>query len=411
MTTTDKPIDPCSTPFGPQPQDALQELLDKLEPVDSETLPWHAAAGRILAQSVDSDRDSPPCDVSAMDGFALRLSDIGTDPIDIADEVMIGRESPLLPPGKALRIVTGGHVSPDVETIIIREHVDEHDGKITLSPEAVANAAQGRHIRRCGENVKVGDNLFQPGIQITPAVQATLTSLGAPKPTVHRQVRVGIMVTGDEIHAPEDTPEAWQIRDSNGPTLRALIDSVPWAQVVEHRRIKDSLSELESAFKDLLTCCDVTFMSGGVSMGGRDFVPTMVERCGGKRVFHRIPVRPGKPLLAAVGPDGQAIMGLPGNPVSVLTTARRFGVPVMAKRAGLADPLGRRTLVRVFESDGKTLPLWWYRQVKVDHDGRATLLNTQGSGDYVSAAYSDGFIEIPPGSDSQGAWPFYAWTP
>src|SRR5262249_15024863 len=125
-------------------------------------------------------------------------------------------------------------------------------------------------------------------------------------------------------------------------------------------------------------------------------------------VFHRLPIRPGKPLLGAFGPRGQTVFGLPGNPVSSLVTARRFAIPVLSLRAGQV----RREnppITQLENDDGHKLALWWFRLLRRSGDGRAQLVETHGSGDLVSLARSDGFIEVPPSQSSSGPRPYFAW--
>ena len=151
-------------------------------------------------------------------------------------------------------------------------------------------------------------------------------------------------------------------------------------------------------------------------MGDRDYVPAAVAQAGCTIVFHRLPIRPGRPILGALGPRGQAVLGLPGNPVSVLVTARRLGMIVLRRLGGLRDidpPAPTVTLTAAAaELLGETpLRLWSYRPVQLASADRAELVIARSSGDFVAAARSDGFIEVAPGGVGRGPWPFYAWSP
>ena len=145
-------------------------------------------------------------------------------------------------------------------------------------------------------------------------------------------------------------------------------------------------------------------------MGHHDCVPKAIERAGATRVFHRLPQRPGKPLLGAVGPSGQGVLGLPGNPVSVMVAARRFGAAVLRRLAGFSEPQPAVPMVRLREPDGERLALWWHRLVRLVGDGEAELVTSKGSGDLVSAARSDGFVVMPPDGVGEGPWPYYDWA-
>jgi molybdopterin molybdotransferase len=144
-------------------------------------------------------------------------------------------------------------------------------------------------------------------------------------------------------------------------------------------------------------------------MGDRDFVPGVVRELGGEVLFHRVPQRPGGPVLGAALPDGRAILGLPGNPLSVISTGRRLLAPVLRVQAGCAaDP--PPPSVTLVEHDGRRLDMWWFRLVRLVSPGIAELVSTTSSGDFAAAARADGFIEIPPGQAGVGPWPFYGWS-
>ncbi len=386
---------------------ALDALLARIGPAGIEQVEWPAAPGRVLAQPVLADRDSPPCDVSSMDGYAVRIADLCRGRLEVGGDVPVGAPAASLPPGQALRIVTGAMVPPGAEAVLKREDVVEHSDHIIV-PRESASARAGQYIRRAGENVKAGEPVISAGTRITPPVMAALAGFGCARVAVHRKVRVGVLVTGDELLPPESRPERWQIRDSNGPALRGLLAAFPWCDLAEYRHERDEADRIAGAMRELLRTCDAVLLTGGVSMGTRDCVASVVQAAGAGVVFHRLPIRPGKPILAAVGPEGQAILGLPGNPVSVLVTARRFGVPVLAKRAGLRD-LAAPPTVEIAEGDEERLDLWWYRPVRRVGAGAAALVPNRGSGDYAAVAHSDGFVELPPGASAKGRRPFYRW--
>ena len=142
-------------------------------------------------------------------------------------------------------------------------------------------------------------------------------------------------------------------------------------------------------------------------MGDTDYVPAAISSIGGEVVFHRLPIRPGKPILGAhLG--STLILGLPGNPVSVAVTARVFGVPLLGKLAGLTSP-PVQPLVHLSSADDKQLPLTWYRLIEVDSAGRTQLVTSQGSGDLVSLARSAGFVTVAAGQSGPGPWPLTLW--
>lgn len=390
------------------PAEALEAHLSKLGPVGIEMLGWRDACGRVLAEPLVADRPSPPSDVSAMDGYAVRLADLARGRLDVAGDVFVGRPAPPMPQGKTLRIVTGALIPAGAEAVVRREDVVEHGDHITIGPETL-HTQRGQYIRRAGENARAGEAIVPAGTVIAPPVMAAMATFGAARVSVYRRVRVGVLITGDELLPPDGRPEPWQLRDANGPALRAMIACRPWCELRDCRHVADEPEPMSAALRELLRDCDAVFITGGVSMGGRDHVPSVVQAAGAEIIFHRLPQRPGKPILAAVGPAGQAILGLPGNPVSVMVTARRFGVPALAKRAGLTDPAPSPPAVTLAPDDGRRLDLWWYRPVRLAAAGLAEFLDLRSSGDVAATARSDGFIELPPGEGGSGPWAFYAW--
>lgn len=391
------------------PAQALDALLARLEPVGTEVVGWRDAAGRVLAEPVQADRDSPAHTVSAMDGYAVRLSDLSPEPLPVAGEVTTGAEPPALPEGAALRIFTGGGVPRGAEAVVRREDVDETSARIQLRIPAEA-ITRGQNIRQQGENLSAGETVTRGGAVVQPAVMSALASFGHVRVRVHQRVRVGVLVTGDELLPPQSQPRPWQVRDSNGPALEAMFADLPWLHWQSVVHAPDRLEVLVEALAEQLARCEVVLLSGGVSMGDHDHVPAALQAVGGEVAFHRLPIRPGKPLFAAVGPAGQAVVGLPGNPVSVMVTARRFACAVMRRRGGFAQPLPVPMCVRLAQADGKTLPLWWYRPVRLVEPGVAVLVAGQGSGDVVSAARSDGFVEVPKGASGEGPWAYWSWS-
>ncbi len=389
--------------------DAIGKMLPLVTPLGVETVDWRLAAGRILAEPIVTDRPSPPSDVSAMDGYAMRLADVATPRLAVASSVLPGRPAPSLPPDSCVRIMTGAVVPPEADLVIRREDVTENETHIAVNPAVIPTLKHGLSIRRRGENAPAGAQAISAGTLITSPILSAIVSFGVAKVAVHRRVRVALLITGDELLPPESPAEPWQIRDSNGPALIALLGRCPWIEIVSHQRIADDEAQLLHAVKKAIASSDAILLTGGVSMGTHDFVPAVLREAGCSIVFHKLPIRPGNPVLGAVGPAGQPIFGLPGNPQSVMVTARRIAMPLLARRSGLSE-ITPPAAVTLREHDGKSIKLAWSRPVKITAPGEATLVDTKGSGDIISAARSDGFVEIPPEQNGTGPWPFYAWS-
>lgn len=439
-------------------------MLAHVEAVLAEEVSLAEGCGRVLAADICSDRPSPAMDYSAMDGFAIRTTDLARGvPTDAANppvfevvgEVRIGREPPVLPPTgwrtpssacaiegggtpacaplPALRIVTGAPIPPGADAVVMREHTrDVSSGTcpcFTIDPQRLGAVSPGANIRRVGENARAGDIVLRAGQVISAAAVGTLAAVGRVRVPVSARVRVAVFSTGDELVDVAGTPTQWQVRDSNGPALAAFLASRPWLAPMPVGRLPDEPGLLRERIAAALAQADALLLTGGVSMGDRDFVPRVLRELGAEVVFHKVPQRPGRPVLGAVVPASsmssstasaaeaarpKPVLALPGNPVSVLVTARRIALPVLAAMAGIpSERLGPRAAVRLSNPDGKSLPLWWHRLVRlagVDATGVvcAELVDLRGSGDLIAAGGSDGFVEIPPG-EVGGSGVFFGW--
>jgi molybdopterin molybdotransferase len=388
------------------PEEAIIALCGRINRLGTESVALSAASGRILAESLVTDRDSPPCDVSSMDGFALRLTDTSAASVPTCGESVPGRSPPKLLPGHAVRIVTGAPLPQAADVVIPIEQLTESSGSIQISPSQHA-LKPGQNIRRQGENLSGGSQFATAGELCTPPLVAAMVAFGQRTLSVFRRVRISIVNTGQELVGVDKVPSQWQIRDSNGPSIAALFAAHAWVDCESNVRVPDEPEQIEAMLSDRFARCDAVILTGAVSVGPYDHVPAILQKLGCVVEFHRLPLRPGKPVLGGVGPSGQVIFGLPGNPVSALVCARRLALPVLAHQAGVA----RRespAMMRL-ENDGATLPLWWYRLVRCSGDGLVQPVETHGSGDLVSLARSDGFVEIPPNCTGEGPWPYFPW--
>ncbi|CAN5841203.1 molybdopterin molybdotransferase MoeA [soil metagenome] len=425
----DAPLPAATSPAGfDSPAAALAALLERIRPLalggqsaagNTEVRRLRSVTGRILAEPVRAERPSPAVDVSAMDGFAVRCADLRDGVrLRIAGEVRIGVPPPPCPPGACLRIVTGGGLPQGADAIIKVEDARENDAAITVDAALRGATTPGRFIRRAGENCAEGAIVAAAGTLITPAVAAALALAGAAAPKVVRPLHVGIISTGDElanVDADVSTLQPHQVRDANGESLRAFLSQHRWIGALTALRVGDDPAPLRAALQGdagLLTRCDAILITGGVSMGPRDAVPAVLEALGVTAVFKGVPQRPGKPILAGVSADGSPVLGLPGNPLSVLVTARRFALAALARRAGLStagNPIFTPAAVTLVKSDDAALPLWWHRPARLVSPGVAEVIDVRSSGDAIGAALSDGFVEVPPGAVGTGPWPWWGW--
>ncbi len=387
-------------------QAAIGRLASQLDVVAEETVPVDAAEGRILSQALLADRDSPALDVSAMDGYAIHIASTKSATLRVQATSAAGKAPLELETGAAIRIFTGAPVPAGADCVVRREDTLEGDDEVTLQLP-LDQLQPGKHIRRRGENSQGGGSVLEAGTLLNSAAMGAVASFASAHVSVFRRPRVAVLNTGDELVAAGQPAQPWQIRDSNGPLLTSWLGRLPWVQLAGRRPVIDRLQDVQQALDQALNDADAVILTGGVSMGDADYVPEAIQQIGGEIVFHRLPIRPGKPILGALR-AGKLILGLPGNPVSVAVTARRFGLPLLTHLAGGTET-APEPLVQVPEADDKQIDLIWYRLVRLDSSGRARLVESRGSGDLVSLGASHGVIEVAAGQSARGQWPLFAW--
>ncbi len=311
------------------PQAAWERLLPILAPLAAVRLERRQAAGRVLAGPVVATTDLPPCDLSALDGFAL-AGEAGEDGgFPILGTLFAGDPvGSTLPQGSAMRIMTGSAVPLGADRVVAVEETSCAEDRVRPQLEVPPGAA----IRRQGEIVRRGAELLPQGVLLTPAALALLASQGIAEVEVHGAPRLALLLTGNEIVPPAATPAAGQLRDSHSDFLLAELASlrVP----VESLGIaRDDPSLLAERLRTGLASSDVVLCCGGVSMGEADFLAPVLARLGFHTLFHGVAIQPGKPLLVAHR-GAQLVFGLPGNPASVMVAYWLFVRPALRRLLG-----------------------------------------------------------------------------
>jgi len=305
------------------PVDKAREFIGRfLSPVTAaERVHVRAALGRVLAEDVISPLDVPAHDNSAMDGYAVRFTDLRKDAevtLKIAGTAFAGQPfSGSMKPGECVRIMTGGVVPKGADTIVMQEHVTAKDKQVTIG----GGHKPGQNLRRAGEDLKAGQPALARGQALRPAEIGLIASLGIPEVSVFRQLRVAFFSTGDELRSIGTPLKEGQIYDSNRYTLHGMLTRLN-CEVIDMGVVPDDPKLLEKAFDEAAAVADVVITSGGVSVGEADFVKDLLNQMG-EVVFWKIAMKPGRPL--AYGKIGHAhFFGLPGNPVSVMVTFYQF---------------------------------------------------------------------------------------
>lgn len=313
--------------------EAQQRIAAQITPIGGmEQLPIRSALGRILAVPVISTINVPPYTNSAMDGYALRGSDLpagGTARLRVIGRAMAGTPfDGTVNPGEALRIMTGAAMPSGTDTVLMQERVQVDGEHIVVSP----GHKPGENVRQAGEDMAIGSTVLEPGKQLLPAELGVLASLGIAEVRVYRRLRVAFFSTGDELKSLGEPLEAGQIYDSNRYTLHGMLTRLG-VELLDLGVIRDDRDAIRNAFHDAAAHADVVITSGGVSVGEADFVKQTLDELG-QVDFWKIAMKPGKPL--AFGNIADAVFfGLPGNPVSVMATFYQFVQPALQKLMGM----------------------------------------------------------------------------
>jgi molybdopterin molybdotransferase len=366
----------------------VHEALARLAAVSplnrTETLPLDLALGRVLAEPVRLDGDQPPFDRVTMDGFAVRLP--GGPSFRIVADIAAGQTfAGTLAPGEAVRIMTGAP-APQGTTVVPLEATDGGpQGVVTVT----GPVAPGRNIAWRGEDGRTGTILLTPGTRLAPATLALAALAGAHQVIVHQQPRLALITTGDEVGGTGSAA----IRDSNGPYLTAFAASLGLALPKTH--VTDDGVALRAALARALEVSDVVITTGGVGPGDKDLVPRLATTFGLMPIFHQVAMQPGKPVFVGHRSDGKFLVGLPGNPVSVLATSLVILDPLLRRLQGQEPrPTLRLPLTAPARSKGRHLFLPGRRTAE-----GITPIAWNGSGDLIAAATGDALMSLPPDAD------------
>ncbi len=373
-------------------------VLAAVRALESEKVTLDEALGRILFSDVIAPEDVPPFQNSAMDGYAVKASDVTTPgaTLDVVGEVAAGVASEVqVEAGQAVKIMTGAPMPAGADTVVRVEDTSSDGAVVSIGPEV----AQGTSVRPAGGDILKGQPVFSAGTRLTPMHIGVLATIGVGEPEVTRRPRVAFMSTGDELTpVSEPTLRPGAIRDSNRPMLRALL-SEAGAELLDLGIVPDDPDTLRETLDRAARDADVIVSTGGVSMGDYD-VTKLVLRESADVDFLQVAIQPAKPF--AFGTIGDKLFfGLPGNPVSVLVSFENFLRPALLtmqratrvfrpRRAAIAGETlvtdGEKTVfvrVRVMESTDE-LP------VVVTSGG-------QSSNVLSAAANADAFAVVPRG--------------
>jgi molybdopterin molybdotransferase len=401
MTTNMLQRDPsCMDDFDPSSlltDDAMRLIQAQVAPTSGfECVGLRSALGRVLYEDVRSNLDVPGHTNSAMDGYAIRGSDIpadGTGTFELLGTAWAGRPYPMeVSAGQCVRIMTGAPLPTGADTVVIQERVQVEGERVRIG----ADNKSGQNVRHAGEDIAKDQTVLEAGRRLMPADLGLLASLGIGEVKVYRKLRVAFFSTGDELCSIGEDLKPGCVYDSNRYTLHGMLERLG-AETVDMGVIRDRRPDTFQAFEEAAKCADVIITSGGVSVGEADYVKECLDELG-QITFWKVAMKPGRPL--AFGRiDDAWFFGLPGNPVSVMVTFYIFVQPALRRLMGEsnAEPLyiEARCESKLRKKAGRTE---FQRGIlRRDDENRFTVTKTgaQGSGILTSMSQANCFIILP----------------
>ena len=386
----------------------IEQRVGDLPALESETIPLNESVGRVLARQITSDVDSPPHDKSVMDGFAVVSADIrsGMTQFRVLETIVAGT-MPTQPvvTGTVSRIMTGAPMPAGTDAVVMVElsnigYNDPTPDEVTLNWNGpVDKFTAGKHAMRRAQNFAKDQVIFPVGHRIRSVDVGLLAEVGAAQVDVIRMPQVAVLPTGDELVDCGLLPGDSQIRNSNGPMLKAICQNMG-AKVLDLGIGADSTEDLTAKIK-LGLDQHILLLSGGVSAGTMDLVPGILESLGVVQVFHKVKVKPGKPIFFGVlersGGKPCLVFGLPGNPVSSLIGVHLFVSTALRIMMGqtACRPVGRPAVLSAEHQTRGDRPTYWPGRLATDPDaapGAVEPLKWNGSSDLFSLGAAEGLI-------------------
>jgi molybdopterin molybdotransferase len=372
-------------------EQAFKIVMSSGNEMGTEVIPFSESLDRVLAGDVVSDMDMPPFNKSSVDGFACRKSDLGSD-MEIIETIPAG-VWPLRSVGKGecSRIMTGAPVPEGADCVVMVEHTE----LTSTRKMRFKGAFTKENIARKGEDVQKGDVVLRNGRIIRPQDIAVMASTGNTEVAVSKMPRIGVISSGSELVEPSEIPAISQIRNSNSSQLLAQI-SRAGASGKYYGIAADIEDETLSIVEKAISENDLVIITGGVSMGDFDFVPSVLEKAGVKILFSRIAVQPGKPTTFGLHPKS-VIFGLPGNPVSSFIQFELLIRPLIFKMMGHDwKPLNLRLPMNE-KFERRSSERMAFVPVTVTGEGFVSAVEFHGSAHISALPDATGIIAIPVG--------------
>jgi molybdopterin molybdotransferase len=378
--------------------EAILEIQSRCRPLPAVRVPLEEAFGRVLRETVLAVDDLPPFDCSTRDGYAIRLDD-GAESFEVVDTVHAADWKPRqLESGQAVRVATGAPLPCDNLRVVMQENVERDGHRIKLlKREAALN------LRKRGGEVKAGQPLLQPGVRLNAGRLALLAGAGCVQPLVGPRLRVGHFTTGDEIVPPGQPPRPGQIRDSNSILMHGLLQE--FTGELEQKPLQENFEAAWAQLDlDWIERADVLLISGGASVGEKDFTRALLERLRFEIIFAQVNVRPGRPLIFGVN-GSRLAFGLPGNPLSHFAVFHFAVAPALARLTGGGGPafFPGKLAAKLADEPCPRETLWPARQEWLRGEINLHPLPWASSGDLTCLAETNALIRVPANQGSLAA--------
>jgi molybdopterin molybdotransferase len=373
-------------------REAIRACLMPIQ--ETEKVRVRQALDRVLAEDIVPKIDVPARDNSAMDGYAVRFSDLqgGERVLSEVGTALAGRPfAGKLGPGECVRVMTGAVIPEGADTVVIQEAVRAEDGRVLIPGGQKAR----QNVRAAGEDLKTGVPVLAPGKLLRPAELGLIASLGIGEVRVRRRLRVAFFSTGDELASVGAALKEGEVYDSNRYTLHGMLARLG-VEITDFGVVRDEPAELERAFKKAAEGADAVITTGGVSVGEADFTRQLMAKVG-EVLFWKIAMRPGRPM--AFGKIGHSFLfGLPGNPVAVMVTFYAFVRDALLHLSGRTDDYAVPTLTAIASENLRKLPgrTEFQRGIVFREGGEWKVRTTgqQGSGVLRSMSQANCFIVL-----------------
>ena len=376
-------------------EEAQRTILEQINPLETEKVSVFQALNRVTPEDHIAPWDIPAADNSAMDGFTFSQKGLNDNRLKVTGFLPAGEvHTDPVQPGEAIRIMTGAPIPPDCDTVVPIEDVEENGAWISLPLTVKA----GAHVRKRGEDIGVGEVVIPAGSLLRPQEIGMLSAMGSTSLAVYRRPRVAILSTGDELLEPGSTPMPGKLINSNSYSLAAQVLDAggdPLLLGIAVDTMEATCEKIRSGLN-----ADLLVITGGISVGDRDFVKAAIEQMGGSIAFWKINMKPGKPLAFAML-EGKPIFALPGNPVAAMVSFELFVRPSILKAMGhrrTFRPVVRAILQEPAANKGKRPHL--VRGIVSMQENRYLVSSTgnQSSGRLSSLILGNGLITLAPES-------------